>query len=89
MVCEACFAGAKSKRGVSPVRWYWAWLGIALFAFALHGPVGAQSFEQAEAAYLQKDYAKALPMFSKLADQNDAEAQFYLGVMYANGSGSC
>ena len=87
MVYVACFEGAKSKHGVSPVRWYWVWLGIALFAFALHGPVRAQSFEEAEAAYLQKDYAKALPMFRKLANKNDAGAQFYLGVMYANGSG--
>ena len=62
MVYEACFEGAKSKHGVSPVRWYWVWLGIALFAFALHGPVRAQSFEEAEAAYQKKDYAKALPM---------------------------
>ena len=87
MVCEACFEGAKTKNGVSPVRWYWVWLGIALLAFALHGTVQAQSVKETEAAYLKKDYAKALPMFKKLANQNDARAQFFLGEMYANGRG--
>ena len=87
MVYGACFDRTKTRRGVSPVRWYWVWLGIALFAFALQGPVRAQSMKEAEAAYLKKDYAKALPLFKELADQNDARAQFMVGVMYSYGYG--
>ena len=48
MVYEAYFDETKSRHAVSPVRWYWGWLGVALFAFAfaLHGPARAQSMKR-------------------------------------------
>ena len=46
-----------------------------------------QTFEEAEAAYKRGDYATALRGFRPLAEQGDADAQFFLGVMYDNGEG--
>ncbi len=34
--------------------------------------------------HFQENYTCALEMFSKLAAQGDASAQYYLGFMYAN-----
>ena len=39
------------------------------------------------AAYTEGDYAIALREFRPLAEQGDADAQRYLGLMYANGEG--
>src|SRR2546425_8860205 len=39
------------------------------------------------AAYNRGDYSTALKEFRPLADQGDAEAQTYLGGMYADGTG--
>ncbi len=49
--------------------------------------VQAQTFEQSLAAYERKDYRTAFAGFKKLAEQGDADAQFSLGVMYADGQG--
>ncbi|MDF0652609.1 MAG: tetratricopeptide repeat protein [Nitrospira sp.] len=49
--------------------------------------VAAQSIEEAEFAYERGDYTQAARLFSPLAEQGVASAQFYLGLMYEKGRG--
>jgi TPR repeat protein len=42
---------------------------------------------EAIAFYNQNEFVKALPIFQKLANEKNSEAQFYLGMMYENGEG--
>jgi uncharacterized protein len=44
-------------------------------------------FIQGKEAFDTKDYAKALEMFNKAADENHAEAQWYMSRMYYEGIG--
>ena len=44
-------------------------------------------FDEGFWAYQRGDYATALREFRLLAEQGDADAQYNLGVMYANGHG--
>ena len=44
-------------------------------------------FDEGMAAYDRGDYARAYKEFKPLAEQGDADAQFYLGVMYDYGRG--
>jgi TPR repeat protein len=50
-------------------------------------PVSADVLDDAEAAYKRKDYQTALRLWRKLAEQGDAWAQTFLGLMYSDGSG--
>ena len=50
-------------------------------------PALAQDFDAGAAAYKAGDYEAALAEFRSLAEQDDAEAQYKLGVMYDNGQG--
>ncbi|MEO0907313.1 MAG: sel1 repeat family protein, partial [Pseudomonadota bacterium] len=50
-------------------------------------PVLAQDFEAGVAAYEEGDYEAALAEFRPLAEQDDADAQYNLGVMYLDGHG--
>jgi S1-C subfamily serine protease len=50
-------------------------------------PTTAGPLEEAEAAYHRGNYATALRLFRPFADQGNANAQYYLGVMYATGHG--
>jgi uncharacterized protein len=47
----------------------------------------ARPLEDARAAYTRGDYATALRLYRKAADQGQAAAQYSLGVLYANGQG--
>jgi TPR repeat protein len=49
--------------------------------------VAAQSIEEAEFAYERGNYTQAARLFSPLAEQGVASAQFHLGLMYENGRG--
>ena len=64
---------------------------IVAFALALSllspGAVRGADLEKALDALLNKDYETALRELQPLAGQGDAEAQFNLGIMYANGDG--
>jgi len=62
---------------------------IAAFAIwaVLATPVAAQKIDAGRAAYEAGDYATALENFQPLAEQGNAEAQFNLGFMHANGQG--
>ncbi len=50
-------------------------------------PVAAQGFEEADVAYERGDYALAFRLYTTLADQGNAVAQFNLGLMYDYGDG--
>ena len=50
-------------------------------------PASAGTLEEAEAAFLKKDYATALRLFRPLADKGNAIAQDRIGTMYLWGSG--
>jgi TPR repeat protein len=60
---------------------------LALAIMALAVPAHAGPFEKGNAAYESKDYATALKFWRPLAKHGDATAQYYLGLMYANGQG--
>lgn len=47
-----------------------------------------QLFQEGCAAYEEKDYAKALPLFEKAAEQGLINAQFLYGAMHYNGEGT-
>lgn len=44
-----------------------------------------EQFQQAFKAFENGNYQKAFELFSPLAEQGDAAAQYNLGVMYLNG----
>jgi uncharacterized protein len=71
------------------VKLFCAALAASLLLVALAGAaaIGGGLVEDGEAAYRGGDYATALRLYRSLADQGSATAQFYLGVMYANGQG--
>ncbi len=60
-------------------------LVVAALAVGLAMPVWGQDFDAGLAAYERGDYAAALKEFRPLAEQGDAAAQTFLGVMYENG----
>lgn len=55
--------------------------------FACVLPAQAGPFEEAVAAYEEKDYEKAYPLLTPLAEAGDENAQYYLGSMYEYGWG--
>ena len=70
-------------RGVIALLWvlvFVSWTGPA-------SVVAAQPGEEAEFAYERGDYTQAARLFSPLAEQGVASAQFYLGLMYEKGRG--
>ncbi len=56
-------------------------------ASSLQPVVAATSLEEAEFTYERGEYTKAARLFSPLAEQGVAAAQFYLGVMHEKGQG--
>jgi uncharacterized protein len=62
-------------------------IAALILAIGLVGSAAAGPVEDAEAAYKRHDYVTALQLIRPLADLGNAEAQFVLGAMYANGQG--
>jgi hypothetical protein len=62
-------------------------LGAFAVATALVAPSVAGPLEDGNAAYREKEYAKAAELWQPLAEKEDATAQFYLGTLYAEGNG--
>ena len=60
-------------------------LAVALLV-SLAGPVWA-GYDEGLAAYERGDYETAVWEFESLAEQGDADAQFFLGFMYGDGQG--
>lgn len=61
-----------------------------LVMLASLGPPAARAGDldlEGEAAFLRGDYATALRQYEPLAEQGNTDAQFHLGVMYADGRG--
>lgn len=51
------------------------------------GAAAAGPLEDGNAAYREKDYAKAVELWQPLAERGDPMAQYYLGTLYAEGNG--
>ncbi|MEJ2374554.1 MAG: tetratricopeptide repeat protein [Pseudolabrys sp.] len=62
-------------------------LAASLLLMTIVGAVAAGTYKDALAAYNNRDYATALPLFRSLARAGDARAQYKLGVMYLMGQG--
>lgn len=62
-------------------------ISFALLLSLLGVPAFSQSFEEGLSAFEEKDFATALEHFEPLANQGEADAQLFLGAMYANGEG--
>lgn len=60
-------------------------LALALLALATAAYAG---FDEGEQAFKRRDYRTALGELAPLADQGDARAQYYLGLMLASGLGT-
>ncbi len=60
---------------------------VLVLALALPAPVLAADFETGWKAYQRAYYAAAWEEWRPLAEQGDATAQYYLGVMHQNGEG--
>lgn len=63
--------------------------GIAavLLSWRLAIPAAAEPLEEGSAAYSRGDYATAMRLWQPLADEGNAEAQHWLGLMYRDGRG--
>jgi TPR repeat protein len=59
--------------------------GLAVCLLAQSAMAG--QFDDGKTANERRNYAKALRLFRPLAEQGDAKAQHFLGVMYINGKG--
>ena len=62
-------------------------LTTLLLAITLSSTVHADDFSDGYAAYKKGDYKTAMKLWKPMAEQGNASAQYYLGVMYANGFG--
>jgi TPR repeat protein len=58
-----------------------------ILALSVAAPAAAGPLDDAEAAIKRRDYATAVRLVRPLAEQGDANAQYYLGVFYDNGLG--
>ena len=64
-----------------------AFIAALLLSFALGASASAADIGEARAAYERGDFTAALRAFRALAGDGGAEAQYNLGLMYANGQG--
>ncbi len=64
----------------------WPRLVLAAVVVLVAAPAWAD-FKAGMDAYERGDYETALTEFRPLAQQGDADAQFYLGFMYSKGRG--
>ena len=58
-----------------------------MLSFMAFTPVAAQDLQKGYDAFEAGDYATALQEWRPLAEQGDADAQYFLGVMYEKGNG--
>jgi len=72
------------------MQWFFPVLLLAVTCTVASSPqsvMAAGSIEEAEFAYDRGEYTKAARLFSPLAEQGVASAQFYLGLMHEKGQG--
>jgi TPR repeat protein len=60
---------------------------VLAVAAALCAPAAAGPLEEANDAYREKAYAKAAALVRPLAEKGDADAQYFLGTLYIEGTG--
>ena len=60
---------------------------IIALLMTLASPVAAQDFAKDYAEYKAEDYATAFKEWTSLAEQGNADAQYYLGMVYYDGQG--
>ena len=60
---------------------------LVMIACTAAGPAVAGPYEDGFSAYARDDYATAATIFRKLAEQGNAKAQYWLGIMYFKGRG--
>ncbi len=60
---------------------------LFLFSLSLTAPVLSADFQKGENALSRGDFAAALEELMPLAEQGNAKAMYYLGVMYKEGQG--
>lgn len=65
------------------------WLHAILLALSVGAAFALAASESASAlaAYQSKDYREAMRLFRPLAEQDDPQAQYYVGRMYEKGQG--
>lgn len=68
-----------------PRLWYFSLCAFMVLFCSLFS--AAVDLKSAKRAYAQKNYAAALKGFAPLAEQGNADAQFFLGKMYWTGEG--
>src|SRR5215212_5264556 len=62
-------------------------LGCLLVSWIISAHAAASSLDDGVAALGRSDYSQALDLFTPLAAEGNAAAEFYLGKMYAGGLG--
>lgn len=62
-------------------------LAVLLCVFLVEAAAAEGPLEEGIEAYRQQDYAKAAAVWRELADKGNAEAQYRLGTLYAEGKG--
>ena len=53
----------------------------------LNTKIKLSKLQEARALYENKEYEKSFSLYKELAEAGDADAQFNLGILYANGYG--
>ena len=69
------------------MRIYGPMLSALAMLLGLVAPVAADTFQDAEAAYLRRDYDTALRLYRSAADEGNAKAASEIGGMYLLGKG--
>lgn len=69
------------------IKWILAALTLAVIGCGDQSQQDAASYKEGVDAYAQGNYAVALEKFKPLAEHDNMEAQFNLGVMYRQGQG--
>jgi uncharacterized protein len=62
-------------------------ISFAALSFLLSPPTWGADLEKGQEAYFSGDYQTALAEWQPLAEEGQAEAQFGMGLLYANGFG--
>ena len=62
-------------------------LPVLLLTLLVGNPAFSADFQKGFDAADKGDFATALKEWKPLAEQGDADAQYYLGLMYAQGKG--
>jgi len=85
-VCAALLNSSTDNTGINNGRRLLQWLAFCLL-LVIGVQASAQDYQDGKAAYLAKEYDKALSILKPLAEQGNGDAQVTLGLMYDFGHG--